>query len=226
MSDIRSLLKQARQTRRITHPYAKYSSIGSLYCTACTQKISSEVLWESHISSSSHKQKVKDVIRASQQKAKRGIAATLMEEELLEEEQESNKRVRIEEPQPEPESEPEKGETKSVVTGEETLPEGFFDPGQKPRKVGVDEDEWKQFQVDIAETIRNQEEIDKQDEEELKRYIIDEFDEMSTLEDRLDRLKKRRADLQSAMKDVKPFAAPQEIAGEDEDEQDVEEEWW
>ena len=97
MSDVRSLLKQTRQSRRITHPYAKYSSQGALYCTACTQKIAAETLWETHIASTQHKDKVKDVIRESQRKAKRGIAATAMEDEQ-QEEQESRKRVKRQDP--------------------------------------------------------------------------------------------------------------------------------
>jgi zinc finger protein 830 len=103
MADVRSLLKQACQARRITHPYAKYNSQGTLYCTACTQKIASEALWDTHIQSASHKEKVRNAIREGQRKAKRGIAATAMDEEE-EEEGESRKRLKVEE---EPESEEE-----------------------------------------------------------------------------------------------------------------------
>jgi hypothetical protein len=231
MSDVRALLKQARQTRRISHPYAKYSSQGALYCTACTQKIASEALWESHISSQHHKEKVKDVIRASQAKAKRGIAATMIAEEDEELEQDNRKRLRTEEMQPEPEPAIEVSivdDIKPETSGNDPLPADFFDPGKKPQKVGVDEDEWRKFQADIADTVRNQEEEVKEEEEESKRVIVEEFDEMNDLEDRIERLKRRRAELQNVMKDVKLSGGVSASAAQEEDDDDdeVQEEWW
>jgi hypothetical protein len=221
MSDVRSLLKQTRHSRRITHPYAKYSSQGFLYCTACTQKIASEALWETHIASTQHKEKVKNVIRESQRKAKRGIAATAMEDED-DEEEERRKRVKFQEPEKLMEEE-EVPVEHSVV--DEGLPEDFFDEGTKPTKVGVDEDEWVKFQADIAQTIRNQEEGDLEDEEEVRRGIVGEFEERNTLEDRVERLKQRRAELQKVNKKIKPASmAVSNVAVDDDD--DVEEEWW
>jgi len=226
MTDVRSLLKQARQSRRITHPYAKYSNQGILYCTACTQKIASEPLWESHITSTSHKEKVKDVIRDSQRKAKRGIAATAMDEEQDEEPQE-RKRAKIEPEPMKPEQVVEPvAEDVPEVDGEEGLPEGFFDEGSKPAKKGVDEDEWMKFQAEITETIRNQEEKDEDEEEELKRGIVEEFEEMETLEDRVGRLKKRRAELQKTAKEVKPVSEATQGTDVDDEDDEVEEEWW
>jgi hypothetical protein len=236
MSDIRSLLKQTRQSRRITHPYAKYSSQGLLYCTACTQKIASEALWESHIASASHKEKVKHVIWESQQKAKRGIAAREMDDEDVEEEEEPRKRVRIEErevepAEPQPEEEAQVGPVVEEDGAGESLPADFFDPGQGSEKKGVDEDEWMRFQAEIAETIRNQEDEQKEDVEELQQGILEEFDELNTFEDRVERLKRRRAELQEAMKDgPAPESTDQKNAhdkeDEDDEDEDVEEDWW
>ncbi len=226
MSDVRSLLKQTRQSRRITHPYAKYSSQGALYCTACSQKIASEALWETPISSTSHKEKVKDVIRESQRKAKRGIAATAMEDELQQEEQESRKRVKIQDPEPQKETEDDVIESTEIQeTVKEGLPEDFFDEGSKPAKTGVDEDEWIRFQADIADTIRNQEERDQEDEEEMRRGIVEEFEELNTLEDRVARLKQRRAEF-LATKDEKPVPMAADNNTADEDDEAEEEEWW
>jgi len=226
MTDVRSLLKQARQSRRITHPYAKYSNQGVLYCTACTQKIASEPLWESHIASTSHKEKVKDVIRESQRKAKRGIAATAMDEEQ-EEELQLRKRAKVEPEPPKPEEVVEPVvEDVPEVAGQEGLPEDFFDEGSKPAKKGVDEDEWMKFQAEITETIRNQEEKDEDEEEGLKRGIVEEFEEMETLEDRVERLKKRRAELQKTAKEVKPVSETVESADVEDEDDEVEEEWW
>jgi zinc finger protein 830 len=220
MTDVRSLVRQARDSRRITHPYAKYSAQGVLYCTACTQKIPSEAQWEAHISSAQHKAKVQDAIRESQRKAKRGIAATAMEEEE-EEDQSSRKRVKVSEP--EPEVVEEKIE-ETTTTEEQGLPEDFFDEGSKPPKVGVDEDEWKKFQADISEVIRNQEDGDKDEEEEIQRGILDEFDEIDTFGSRVERLKKRREELQHSVKPVQ--TADVDEKEEDDDDGEVEEEWW
>jgi zinc finger protein 830 len=230
MSDVRSLLKQTRQSRRITHPYAKYTAQGALYCTACTQKIASDALWENHITSTQHKEKVKDVIRESQRKAKRGIAATAMEDEQPEE-QESRKRVRIQDPEPSVSEDVEiqVEQQTTMIDVEEGLPEDFFDEGSKPAKTGVDEDEWKKFQAEIADTIRNQEEGDQEDEEEIRRGIVEEFEELNSLEDRVERLKQRRAELQKVQKDVQAVSSMKSNVAMDEDDDDaddVEEEWW
>jgi len=230
MSDARALLKQARQTRRITHPYAKYNSQGALYCTACAQKIPSEALWESHISSVSHKERVKEVIREGQTKAKRSIAATAFDEESEEKEPESRKRVRIAEEAPavvegEPDAPVEPEETTTQAEAQEGLPEDFFDAGNQPKKVGVDEDEWKKFQEEISQTIRTQEDGDQEEQEDISRTIVEEFDELNTLEDRLVRLRKRRAELQEAVKD-KPVVMTEDNMDEGDDADEEEEEWW
>ena len=225
MTDVRSLLKQARQSRRITHPYAKYSNQGVLYCTACLQKIASEPLWESHIASTSHKEKVKDVIRESQRKAKRGIAATAMDEEEDDEPQD-RKRLKLEPETSKVEVEEPVVEEAAEVGGEEGLPEDFFDEGSKPAKQGVDEDEWIRFQAEISQTIRTQEEKDEDEEEGLRRGIVDEFEELETLEDRVERLKKRRAELQKVAKNVKPVSTTAESVEIEDEDDEVEEEWW
>ena len=181
MADVRSLLKQTRLSRRITHPYAKYTAQGVLYCTACSQKIASEALWKTHITSTQHKEKVKEGILENQRKAKRGIAATAMEGEQ-EEAQESRKRAKL---QPMSESEEPGTEIQAEETVEkEGLPEDFFDEGSKPQKAGVDEEEWAKFQADIVDLIRRQEEGDKEDEDRMRMGIVEEFEELNTLEDR------------------------------------------
>jgi zinc finger protein 830 len=237
MADVRSLLKQARQARRITHPYAKYNSHGTLYCTACTQKIASEALWDTHIQSASHKEKVRNIIREGQRKAKRGIAATAMDDEDEKEENESRKRLKVEE---EPESEedvevvPEVPAPDEVpaeaASGEDALPADFFDPGLQPVKTGVDEDEWAKFQSEIADVVARQEAGDDEDEEELKRGMAEEFDELNSLEDRVERLKKRRAELALMKKEAMAVDVPTTAKTEEEEEEDgdseEEEEWW
>ena len=66
MADVRSLLKNERASRRITHPQAAYTTAGTLSCSVCHVQLKSESLWDLHISSASHIKHLK--------KAKEGIA--------------------------------------------------------------------------------------------------------------------------------------------------------
>lgn len=54
MADVRALLRQQRQARRIEHPHASYSDAGKLLCTLCREQIRAESQWESHIKSTNH----------------------------------------------------------------------------------------------------------------------------------------------------------------------------
>ena len=54
MADVRSLLRNERASRRITHPQASYSSTGSLLCLVCRAQIKTESLWNSHLHSTQH----------------------------------------------------------------------------------------------------------------------------------------------------------------------------
>ncbi|PHH63918.1 hypothetical protein CDD81_5366 [Ophiocordyceps australis] len=58
MSDVRALLRQQRAARRIQHPLASYTDAGKLLCTLCRDYVRTESLWDKHIRSSSHQQKV------------------------------------------------------------------------------------------------------------------------------------------------------------------------
>ena len=149
-----------------------------------------------------------------------------MEDEQQQEEQESRKRVKIQDPEPQNETEDDVNESTEIQEPlKEGLPENFFDEGSKPAKTGVDEDEWIKFQADIAETIQNQEERDQEDEEEMRRGIVEEFEELNTLEDRVARLKQRRAEF-IATKDEKPVPMAVDKNTVDEDDEAEEEEWW
>lgn len=54
MADVRSLLRNERASRRITHPHAIYSIDGTLACLVCHVQLKSESLWGSHLASSQH----------------------------------------------------------------------------------------------------------------------------------------------------------------------------
>lgn len=58
MADVRSLLRQQRAARRIVHPHAAYSEAGKLLCTVCHEQIKAESLWDGHIRSPAHVQRV------------------------------------------------------------------------------------------------------------------------------------------------------------------------
>lgn len=58
MADVRALLRQQRAARRIDHPLAAYSDSGKLSCTACREPIKSESLWEGHLRSAGHRQRL------------------------------------------------------------------------------------------------------------------------------------------------------------------------
>jgi len=54
MADVRSLLRNERASRRITHPHASYSTTGKLICLPCQLQLKSESLWNGHLRSSQH----------------------------------------------------------------------------------------------------------------------------------------------------------------------------
>ncbi len=54
MADVRSLLRSERESRKITHPFAAYSTTGLLVCTVCHIQLKSESLWDSHLRSAEH----------------------------------------------------------------------------------------------------------------------------------------------------------------------------
>ncbi len=58
MADVRSLLRQQNQARRIEHPYASYSDAGKLLCTLCRDQVRAESQWDSHLQSDTHRQRL------------------------------------------------------------------------------------------------------------------------------------------------------------------------
>ncbi|KAK4198723.1 hypothetical protein QBC40DRAFT_266461 [Triangularia verruculosa] len=58
MADVRALLRQQRAARRVEHPHASYSDSGRLSCAVCHEPIKVESLWEGHLRSAAHRQRV------------------------------------------------------------------------------------------------------------------------------------------------------------------------
>lgn len=54
MADVRALLREERVARRINHPQATYSAMGTLSCLVCHIQIKAESLWEKHLRSPYH----------------------------------------------------------------------------------------------------------------------------------------------------------------------------
>lgn len=66
MSDARSLLRAHRAANRIEHPHAAYSDAGKLLCKLCHEAIKSESLWDGHLRSPAHRQKLTALQQQSQ----------------------------------------------------------------------------------------------------------------------------------------------------------------
>ncbi|KAK3332811.1 hypothetical protein B0T19DRAFT_416545 [Cercophora scortea] len=58
MADVRALLRQQRAARRIDHPHAAYSDVGKLLCTVCHEHVKAESLWDGHVRSPGHRQRL------------------------------------------------------------------------------------------------------------------------------------------------------------------------
>ncbi|KAK7995598.1 hypothetical protein PG990_014371 [Apiospora arundinis] len=67
MSDARSLLRAHRAANRIEHPHAAYSDAGKLLCKLCHEAVKSETLWDTHLRSAAHRQKLTALQQQAQQ---------------------------------------------------------------------------------------------------------------------------------------------------------------
>ncbi|KAL8766061.1 MAG: hypothetical protein Q9209_007027 [Squamulea sp. 1 TL-2023] len=54
MTSVRSMLRDERANRRITHPHLTYSTTGTLFCQICHTQIKTEALWNKHLPSVQH----------------------------------------------------------------------------------------------------------------------------------------------------------------------------
>ncbi|KFY19069.1 hypothetical protein V491_04598 [Pseudogymnoascus sp. VKM F-3775] len=55
MADVRTLLRNERNARRISHRHAKYSESGKLQCVVCHVELKNESLWNDHMRSEGHR---------------------------------------------------------------------------------------------------------------------------------------------------------------------------
>ena len=54
MADVRSMLRNERMNRRLTHPHLAYSTTNTLVCLVCHIQLKSENLWNKHLVSAQH----------------------------------------------------------------------------------------------------------------------------------------------------------------------------
>ncbi|KAF2227499.1 hypothetical protein BDZ85DRAFT_4305 [Elsinoe ampelina] len=69
MTDARALLSASRQSRRVTHPYARYTDNGNVQCTLCEHAIKSEAQWNSHLKTPEHAKRALRAAEASKTQA-------------------------------------------------------------------------------------------------------------------------------------------------------------
>ncbi|KAI0808552.1 hypothetical protein GGR55DRAFT_680237 [Xylaria sp. FL0064] len=67
MADARALLRAHRAENRIKHPLAAYSDAGKLLCKLCHDVVKTESLWDTHIRSQSHRQRLQTLQQKQQQ---------------------------------------------------------------------------------------------------------------------------------------------------------------
>ncbi|KAJ4288711.1 hypothetical protein N0V88_007245 [Collariella sp. IMI 366227] len=74
MADVRALLRQQRAARRIEHPHASYSDTGKLTCAVCHEYVKTESLWDGHLRSAGHRQRLQALHEASAKNSANGYA--------------------------------------------------------------------------------------------------------------------------------------------------------
>ncbi|KAK0640803.1 hypothetical protein B0T16DRAFT_418493 [Cercophora newfieldiana] len=65
MADVRALLRQQREARRIEHPHAAYSDAGKLLCVVCHEHVKTETLWDNHVRGMGHRQRLQSLQQAA-----------------------------------------------------------------------------------------------------------------------------------------------------------------
>lgn len=144
MADVRSLLRNERNSRRISHPQATYSTTGTLVCLVCRIQLKSESLWDGHLRSPLHVARLKKASddALSTQPEAAAPQATQTNESEGEDTKESAKaevQLRGKQGQKRKADSDEDNEEQSSTTRKRSkhapmpgfLPEGFFDDASK-----------------------------------------------------------------------------------------------
>jgi zinc finger protein 830 len=236
MTDVRSLLRNERVSRRINHAHAHYSDSGKLSCAVCNLHIKTESLWENHIVSPQHTARLEHV-RANPPAQSRKRKAGQGDDD-------DRKRLKAQEDAAPPSS----------------LPHASLDPPTPAPPPVVDEDEWAAFERDMIQTAppvihasatisaapvsaddlaaqAREEQIARRsardaeieaDTEEATLALEQEFDQMEELDERVRRLREKREALRiDRQSDTLPDAPPPVVSphlpeedGDDDDDDD------
>lgn len=179
MADVRSLLRNERASRRITHPQASYTNNGTLVCLTCHTQIKSESLWDTHVKSAAHvkrsqnlregasksaadtngtrKRKADDGDRDSRKKTK---PVDVLPDGFFDESSNTQDVETYLGPEAENMGEEQHEDTMSAEAAPPKqqahsagVPAGFFDAstnGAPTPTTAIDEDEWAAFERDVA----------------------------------------------------------------------------
>ena len=179
MADVRSLLRNERASRRITHPQASYTNNGTLICLICHIQIKSESLWDTHLKSAAHVKRFQsprdgasnpaaDTNGTRKRKADDGDGDSRKKTKPIDGlpdgffDKSSNTPGVGTEFNTEPETMDEEPQEDTVVAEAAPpeqqahnagVPAGFFDASTKGAPVpitAIDEDEWAAFERDVA----------------------------------------------------------------------------
>ena len=172
MTDVRSLLRNERAARHISHPHASYSATGKLECLACRVSLKSDIeTWNKHLRSPQHMMRA-ERLRVSSGKPADLPAATRVPEANPSDNNKKRKAVEDEDEVEDPRKKNKQGIASpgrslqgSTDTHNSSPPltemkppppiakgrasgEALDEPERLPKS--VDEDEWAAFERDIA----------------------------------------------------------------------------
>jgi zinc finger protein 830 len=178
MADLRALMKERKAaSKRIDHPYARYSNAGQLSCSLCTLTVKNEVLWPAHLTSKVHRQNVRQAQLAvaeaeaqaeEEEREQAGLTSTstssgsgLGTKRGADDEAEMDgggaKRVRFQDESHEKDSVEGQHQTNNAASAT-GLPAGFFDdPSQAPapdetsQTQAPEDDEMAEFEAFLAQ---------------------------------------------------------------------------
>ncbi|KAF5399168.1 Zinc finger protein [Paragonimus heterotremus] len=138
-SDVRQLIKATKnQTRKIDHPHARYNQLGRISCIVCGIQIKSELAWNAHVISKTHKQnEARDLSTVPKRLLKNPVQSSASDAKLPRlEDQLINSNVVEDSRRIDPVTTGEKNPAeKTREVSNSKLPEGFFDDAYKDAKV-------------------------------------------------------------------------------------------
>lgn len=134
-NDLRKLMKERRNElitkgkKQIDSPLAKYNDVGQLICIVCDVCLKNEVLWSTHITGKTHKEKL-EILKRRQINSEKCLKSQMKRKydfQLEQKETRGNVTKFSEEPDISSDSCKEENLTKEPLTRSSNLPKDFFD---------------------------------------------------------------------------------------------------